>query len=311
MSKLILFLLIVLTLFMFVVGFQQVAETATRDLDSPDNLMDKDEGMSGLNSEWSFVELQKGKQKATMIAIKSISNAIRSYKIDHNKAPEAKTFAELQPILSPRYIKTLPLKDAWGNDFHYYHGTGDRKDEYAIGSGGNDGVFNGWGQSGFYWVTTVSGFDNDFILANGRFVYGPVTKPGTTKPPAPPPKTFEGRLRVTMGDMFTIGKALRYYIEDYNQAPKVDSIKELSKILQPFYIKTLPLADAWENEILYKVDPENPKNYWIASPGSDGKFEGFDQEGTWKFEEGEKGQDIVLANGDFTYMPNLEEKKKK
>lgn len=131
----------------------------------------------------------------------------------------------------------------------------------------------------------------------------------TIKPPAP--KTFEARLRATMGDMHTIGRALKHYIEDYNQAPQTDSIKELSKILQPFYIKTLPLTDAWENELLYKVDPKNPKNYWIGSPGSDGKFEGFDQEGTWKFEEGEKGQDIILTNGDFTYMPNLEEKKKK
>jgi hypothetical protein len=131
----------------------------------------------------------------------------------------------------------------------------------------------------------------------------------TIKPPAP--KTFEARLRATMGDMHTIGRAIKSYMEDLGHAPKAASIKELKRILQPFYIKTLPLADAWENELLYKVDPGEPGKYWIGSPGSDGKFEGFDQEGTWKFEEGEKGQDIVLANGDFTYMPNLEEKKKK
>jgi hypothetical protein len=115
-------------------------------------------------------------------------------------------------------------------------------------------------------------------------------------------------LRDTMRDMFTIGRALNSYIEDYNQAPQANSIKELSKILQPFYIKTLPLADAWENELLYKVDPGDPGKYWVGSPGSDGKFQGFDQEGTWKLEEGEKGQDIILANGDFTYKPDLEKK---
>jgi type II secretory pathway pseudopilin PulG len=119
----------------------------------------------------------------------------------------------------------------------------------------------------------------------------------------------EVMLRATMADMYTIGKALKYYIKDYNQAPKTNSIKELSKILQPFYIKTLPLADAWENELLYKVDPGEPGKYWVVSPGSDGKFEGFDQEGTWKFEKEEKGQDIILADGDFTYKPDLEEKK--
>jgi type II secretory pathway pseudopilin PulG len=120
--------------------------------------------------------LSKGKQKATMGDMKSAAMAIESYIVDNYKAPEAKTFAELSPILSPFYIKVLPLKDAWGNDFHYYHGTGDKQDEYAIGSGGKDGVFNGWDQTGFYWVTTVKGFDNDIIFANGQFVYGPKVK---------------------------------------------------------------------------------------------------------------------------------------
>lgn len=120
--------------------------------------------------------LQKGKQKATMGDMKSTAMAIEAYIMDNHKAPEAKTFAELHSILSPFYIKVLPLKDAWGNDFHYYHGTGDKKDEYAIGSGGRDSIFNGWEQTGFYWVTTMKGFDNDIIFANGQFVYGPKVK---------------------------------------------------------------------------------------------------------------------------------------
>jgi type II secretory pathway pseudopilin PulG len=123
-----------------------------------------------------LVALQKGKQKATMGDMKSAAMAIESYITDHYKAPEAKSFAELNSILSPFYIKVLPLKDGWGNDFHYYHGSGDKQDEYAIGSGGKDGVFNGWDQTGFYVVTTMKGFENDFIFANGNFVYGPKVK---------------------------------------------------------------------------------------------------------------------------------------
>jgi len=117
--------------------------------------------------------MQKGKQKATMGDMKAAADAIESYLTDNYNAPKAKTFAELNPILAPFYIKVLPLKDAWGNDFHYYHGTGDKKADYAIGSGGRDGVFNGWKQSGFYWVTTVHNSDNDIIFANKQFVYGP------------------------------------------------------------------------------------------------------------------------------------------
>ena len=116
------------------------------------------------------------KQKATMREMKFLGMAIESYIIDNDKAPEAKTFAELNPILTPFYIKVLPLKDAWGNDFHYYHGPGNKKDEYTIGSGGEDGVFNGWEQRGFYLVKTVKDFDNDIILSNGQFVYGPKVK---------------------------------------------------------------------------------------------------------------------------------------
>ena len=120
----------------------------------------------------------------------------------------------------------------------------------------------------------------------------------------------EVMLRTTIDDMYTIGWALHDYIDDYKQAPQANSIKELSKILQPVYIKTLPLADAWENEFLYKVDPGEPGKYWIASPGSDGKFEGFNQEGTWKVEKEEKGQDIILTtNYEFTYKPDLRRKK--
>lgn len=123
-----------------------------------------------------LVALQKGKQKATMGDMKSAAMAIESYITDHYKAPEAKSFAELNSILSPFYIKVLPLKDGWGNDFHYSHGSGDKQDEYAIGSGGRDGVFNGWDQTGFYVVTTMKGFENDIIFANGQFVYGPKVK---------------------------------------------------------------------------------------------------------------------------------------
>jgi hypothetical protein len=120
--------------------------------------------------------LQKGKQKATMGDMKSIAMAIESYITDNYEAPPGNSLAELQSKLQPFYIKVLPIKDAWGNDYHYKHGTGDQKDAYFIGSGGRDGVFNGWDQTGSYIVTQMNHFDNDIIFANGQFVYGPKVK---------------------------------------------------------------------------------------------------------------------------------------
>lgn len=118
----------------------------------------------------------------------------------------------------------------------------------------------------------------------------------------PSPKTLDGKLDATMSDIHVIGRAIAKYMEDNNQAPKTGTIKEVAKLIQPFYIKTCPLEDAWGNDLIYKIDPKNPKNYWIASPGSDGKFNGFDQEGSWSPCE-ENGQDIILHNGDFQYSP--------
>jgi hypothetical protein len=124
---------------------------------------------------------------------------------------------------------------------------------------------------------------------------------------APVPETLEHKLKATMGDVHVIGRAIAIYMEDYHHAPKAKTVKEVAKITQPFYIKTCPLEDAWGNDLIYKIDPKNPKNYWIASPGSDGKFNGFDQKGTWSPDD-EKGQDIVLYNGEFIYSPGMEKK---
>jgi type II secretory pathway pseudopilin PulG len=119
---------------------------------------------------------QKGKQKATMGDMKSVGLAVESYIVDHNQAPEAASMEELRAKLEPFYIKTIPLKDGWGNEFLYQFGSGDKKDTYGIASGGQDGVFNGWDQAGVYIVTHHEGFNNDIIFASGQFVYGPKVK---------------------------------------------------------------------------------------------------------------------------------------
>ena len=270
MKKTILFLLIVLTLFMFAAGFQQAAAAApsqeqrnivvvkkvfevfkTKDLDSLDNLMGK-----------NFSEQATEVFKHWWKQFSEVKAEINDIFASGDKVAVRWTY---------HGIKDLDLGENWQVHF------------ISIFQLANGKVADMWHGDDLWKVLKKHGF--------------------TIKPPAP--KTFEARLRATMNDMHTVGRALKHYIHDYNQAPKANSILELSKILQPFYIKTLPLADAWGNEILYKVDPKNPKNYWVGSPGSDVKFQGFDQKGTWKFEEGEKGQDIVLANGDFTYKPDL------
>jgi len=114
--------------------------------------------------------VEKGKQKETMGDMRSISIALESYITDNNKLPPGKTLMEIQTALVPFHIKTLPLKDAWGNDFYYLPGRGT---DYFIGSAGKDGVFNGWDQTGTYYTSTVSDYGNDIIFSNGTFTYSP------------------------------------------------------------------------------------------------------------------------------------------
>lgn len=118
--------------------------------------------------------IQKGKQKATMGDMKMIGMAVEGYITDHGSAPEGETLEAIRSKLEPAYIKVLPLKDGWGNDFLYAHGTGEKNKDYAVGTGGKDGVFNGWAQEGTYYVNSMHEFGNDIIFSNGNFTYGPM-----------------------------------------------------------------------------------------------------------------------------------------
>lgn len=113
----------------------------------------------------------------------------------------------------------------------------------------------------------------------------------------------KGKIKATMGDMKTMGAAIEDYMTDMYEAPQVDSVQGLKEKLQPFYIKTLPLKDAWGNEFYYYHGTgENKDTYAIGSAGSDGKFEGFDQKGTYT---DYKGKDIIFSNGMFTFYPKV------
>jgi hypothetical protein len=119
---------------------------------------------------------KKSAQKATMGDMKSFAMAVETYMLDNGFAPQVGTMAELKKLLEPFYIKKLPLKDGWGFEYHYTHGVAEQQDTYSIGSGGKDGVFEGFDQTGFYDVIGEQDFAQDIIISNGDFVYGPRIK---------------------------------------------------------------------------------------------------------------------------------------
>ncbi len=111
-------------------------------------------------------------------------------------------------------------------------------------------------------------------------------------------------LKITIRNMVVIGKAIKNFIDDNGYAPKITDIDQLKSYQNfiPKYIEdedSLPLEDAWGNYLYYEADG---KNYRIGSAGSDGKFLGFEQKGSYTEME---GKDIILSDDRFIYFPQF------
>ena len=110
---------------------------------------------------------QIGRQKRTMAEMRSIATAMEEYSIDHNFYPSASSISELEPYVSPYFIRTLPRHDGWGNDFIVES----RPEEYTLRSTGSDGLLDAGEPSG-----RTSTSESDIVFSNGSFVQWPEGK---------------------------------------------------------------------------------------------------------------------------------------
>lgn len=111
------------------------------------------------------------------------------------------------------------------------------------------------------------------------------------------------RQKATMGDLKTLGAAIESYMTDMYFAPKVESVEELAKLIEPFYIKTTPLKDGFGYPFHYTADKDL---YSIGSGGRGGQFDGFDQTGYYIIETIEGfSKDIIFSNGNFVFSPKV------
>jgi hypothetical protein len=117
---------------------------------------------------------------------------------------------------------------------------------------------------------------------------------------------FKSKQKTVMLNLRDIGMAIEMYMCDVHHAPKVNSIRELKKIIEPVYIKTAQTHDPWGHKYHYKVDKDNPRKYWLASGGSDGKLAGFEQMGiyiVYTFQD--FAFDIIYSNRKFIFRPRV------
>lgn len=132
------------------------------------------------------------RQMNTMKEITAIATAIIDHVTDNGIAPaqdgifdESSTFYS---ALVPYYIKSLPTKDKWGNDYLVYcgqacdgkYGISDPSaDEFVIVSKGKDGELDAWSYdpsdpaSAFYKIESQEDFNNDLIMWNGNWIRAP------------------------------------------------------------------------------------------------------------------------------------------
>lgn len=131
--------------------------------------------------------LQKAKQKRTVADMRNAGTAMFSWLTDQVGAAAAGAAATevdlskytasdattVASVLVPQYLQSVPAKDGWKQDFHYWLETTDvlKPTVMAIGSGGRDKST----PSGTY---TVAGFDptdydQDIVWADGFFVRWP------------------------------------------------------------------------------------------------------------------------------------------
>lgn len=116
---------------------------------------------------------ERSTQRRTMSDIRWLATAVEAYATDHNQYPKAATVEELQPLLTPTYSKSLPLKDAWNHDLRYEAWSRQGEyDSYAVGSAGKDGL---WEHETLqeYMPGSTMHFDCDIVYSGGSFIQAP------------------------------------------------------------------------------------------------------------------------------------------
>ena len=111
-------------------------------------------------------------QRGTMSDLRNIAAALENRATATQSFPQVGTLQELQPHLTPTYMRELPQRDGWGHPLRYEW----LPDGYAIGSAGKDGIWQRPHLRDYPPAATTS-LDDDIVFANGGFVQFPDSGP--------------------------------------------------------------------------------------------------------------------------------------
>lgn len=112
-----------------------------------------------------LLAVRRAGQHQTMQDMRSLGTAIESYEVDRKEYPHGKVrISGMEKFLVPKYIKNLPRKDYWENEYEYVSDS--PYQSYTIISYGKDHVRD---QNPAYRGPTQH-FENDIIFSTGSFV---------------------------------------------------------------------------------------------------------------------------------------------
>lgn len=133
--------------------------------------------------------------KKSMRDITVISTALADYVTDNGIVPKQDgnydRNSSFYKALSPFYVKRLPIKDGWGNNYFVYCGracngqlgfSGRRSDYFIVVSYGRDGKKEDWKfdprnpEAGLIKMKTEDDFTMDLIMWNGSWIRAPRTR---------------------------------------------------------------------------------------------------------------------------------------
>ncbi|MBI2840083.1 MAG: hypothetical protein HYX75_17345 [Acidobacteria bacterium] len=122
--------------------------------------------------------IQRGKQKRTVMEMRTLAIALEKYGADHLSYPAASSIQELGTLLSPKYVPRVSLQDGWRHDFKYEAWSEDDlapgPTTYVLASAGRDHDWEFSSLQGYTENETVPReFDRDIVVQSGEFIQYP------------------------------------------------------------------------------------------------------------------------------------------
>jgi len=203
------------------------------------------------------------------------------------------SMVDVQQLLPSEKRNGIVVQDGWTRPFRAWC-QGARWAVISFGADGEPGA-------DYTLLPALGETGDDFVVIDGDFGAAPdhiVTMIGF------------GKQKRTMTDMRSVGIVFEAFRLDNNVFPGgavaiLEPVERILSDVQPVYIRTLPLIDAWGNTLRYWTDGSS---YRIVSAGEDGVFETdyTSLPGAGEFEGTDFGRDIVFGNGEFEQWPGGE-----